>query len=343
MKCPLLVLGWVAALCCFLAVPAFCLPPGRSWAPTVPLTVPGVALAVGPRMEVEAEGIPMLIMEARSIDSAILTWNAFTWRDSAWANSISSDIPGFDIPEFSLSLTPRRYLTWLSPPDLYGYSRMLISEVLAKEILPPDTAMFTLDQDTEFSGAASARRRWVVRSQARFPVSVALAIRTVYSDTSKIWHELPELGVDEDHCTMAPLSDTSAIVVYAGESGLGFGVVEGSRWTHQGNLDPRPLGPAHPRFRFRPSGGLWLLWTERRWVHVSGYRNGKWERGDSLKCEHADGLFYSSAWTDLTHDEAERPVLAWGIWGCAMSAAWRFPPTRAGRAGKRSRAPRTCS
>ena len=65
------------------------------------------------------------------------------------------------------------------------------------------------------NGAASARRLWLVRSDWRFPVGTALAIRTLYSDTRGVWHELPVLGKDigigEDHCTAAPLSDPAVL------------------------------------------------------------------------------------------------------------------------------------
>jgi hypothetical protein len=114
---------------------------------------------------------------------------------------------------------------------------------------------------------------------------------------------------------MAPLSDSAAILVHAGYSGLAWAIAEGDRWTQQGNLDPRSLVAHTPRLRFRPSGGLWLLWTERPWVHVSEYRDGEWSRGDSLRCEHPDGGTYVSAWCEVSRDTAERPVLAWGDLG----------------------------
>ena len=126
-----------------------------------------------------------------------------------------------------------------------------------------------------------------------------------------MWHELPQLGVEEFMCTMAPLSDESAIVVYAGESGLGWAVAQGDQWIEQGILDPRPLQAIHPRFAFRHSGGLWLMWSDRRWVHLSSYVNGEWSRGDSIQCIHPSGQTFIPAWNDLTHDAEERPILAW--------------------------------
>ena len=58
-------------------------------------------------------------------------------------------------------------------------------------------------------------------------------------------------------------------------------------------------------------GGLWLLWTERHWVHVSCYRDGRWSRGDSLVSTHPPGQTFWAAWCDASRDTAERPVLVW--------------------------------
>ncbi len=173
--------------------------------------------------------------------------------------------------------------------------------------------MLATDNDSEYSGAAASQRRWVARSDWVSP-DPGLTLRAAYSDTVGTWHELPRQGVDEDHCTMAPLSDHAAMLVYAGQSGLAWSMVEGEQWTRSGVLDPRPWAPLHPRFRFRPSGGLWLLWTESRWVHVSSYRDGQWQRGDSLQCVHPQGTFVAG-WCDASRDTAERPVLAWGDLG----------------------------
>ncbi|HET7249603.1 MAG TPA: T9SS type A sorting domain-containing protein [Gemmatimonadales bacterium] len=141
------------------------------------------------------------------------------------------------------------------------------------------------------------------------------AIRTAYSDTARIWHQLPELGIDEDHCTIAPLSGDSVMAVYAGQSGLAWASTAGTTWTASGVLDRRAFVPAHPRLRIRPSGGLWLMWTTRRWVHVSNYRDGLWSRGDSMVCPHNPGDSFDSGWCDASRDTAERPVLVWGDLG----------------------------
>jgi hypothetical protein len=50
-------------------------------------------------------------------------------------------------------------------------------------------------------------------------------------------------------------------------------------------------------------------------MHVSSYRNGTWERGDSVKCARTDGSVSAPGWLDASRDTAERPLLAWGDFG----------------------------
>ncbi|HET9327327.1 MAG TPA: hypothetical protein VFQ05_11170 [Candidatus Eisenbacteria bacterium] len=265
-------------------------------------------------MKTNAQGLPFFIIQTQYVGTPASTWNIFAWQDSQWVHKFNSDIPSFFVPEEALSITSQRHMVWLSPRGPSGLRYMMMAAYSDHGFSLPDTAMLTLSQDTQRSGAASSRRRWVVRSQQRsisFPPDTRFVIRTVYSDTFGVWHELPGIGEDEDHCTMAPLSDESAIVAYAGQSGLAWAVTEGSDWVKQGVLDSKPFGPGHPRFAFRRSGGLWLMWSDRRWVHMSEYRNGQWSRGDSIQAIHPPGQTFIPAWNDLTHDGSERPVLAW--------------------------------
>lgn len=49
----------------------------------------------------------------------------------------------------------------------------------------------------------------------------------------------------------------------------------------------------HPRFRFRPSGGLWLVWPDDRdRMHVSRYVDDQFIYGDSLIVPRPPGDTY---------------------------------------------------
>jgi hypothetical protein len=187
---------------------------------------------------------------------------------------------------------------------------LVLHEVGPSRIGAPDSAFETGSDASEYAVASLGRRRWAVRSETqRFDLK--WHIRTFYSDTARVWHEVEQLGNDDDHCTVAPLGDTTAMVVYAGGSGLEYAILDGSRWTEKGNLDPRGFNAANPRLRLRPSGGLWLIWADYGWVHMSTYKDGAWDRGDSLRCVPNPGETFRPIFLDAENDTTEYPVFAW--------------------------------
>lgn len=296
---------------------ALALPPGRSWAATLDLAYPRLVDFESARLETDSSGVPLLIGATRWDTTATHEWSVFTWGDSSWSPRLLSGIPATYFPEPAISLRPTtQYLVWIAFPRV-DFPPLLFAEIFPQPSVP-ETTMVTLDQSSEYGGAVSQRRRWVVRSQQRFPsfpVNFTFAIRTVYSDTVGIWRELPQLGVDEFMCTIAPLSDYSAMVVYGTRVGLRWARVEGNQWTAEGVVDHR--GGLHPRLRLRPSGGLWLAWSSsgRRQMYMATYRDGVWSVEDSTSCVHAPGETYAPAWLDVSRDGAERPVVAWGDLG----------------------------
>jgi hypothetical protein len=215
-----------------------------------------------------------------------------------------------------VSSTPRAFVAWSSWGCPFNYTPVpvVLSEIFPDRLGEPDTAMMVVDGDVEWGAAVSRTRKWVVR-QDWVPNPSSWQVRTAYSDTAQIWHELPRLGIDEDHCAIAPLSENSAMMVYVGESGLAWAKAVDGTWVEQGVLDRRPMTAAHPKLALRPAGGLWLLWTEHYWVHVSMYDGTRWWRGDSLVAPHAAGETYWASWCDASLDTAARPVLVWGDLG----------------------------
>lgn len=308
----------LSAIACALAVsPTHALPPGRSWAPTTELTHPRIQHFRAERLEVDSLGIPLLIVGAQWDTVPGFNereWAVFGWNRSDWRPLLFTGIKATFFPEPVLSFRPGQYLVWISTPGYpTGGAPLLFARILPS-VAGPETVMVTTTQSSEYGAALSSSRRWVVRSQQRG--GGLWKIRTAYSDTIGIWRELPEVGIDEDMCTVAPLDDRRAMVVYTGfQSGLVWAIVDGEQWTESGTLDPRIARPLHPRFRFRPSGGLWLIWTDGEWVRVSSYRDDVWSRGDSTRSVHPPGQTFISAWNDMSRDPGERPVLVWGDLG----------------------------
>ncbi len=252
----------------FYVPDAFALPPGRSWARVEAISYPRIVALGGPFFDVDTNGVPELLVSAQwdTVQAPNPDWARSFWRDSAWSSPVFAKARASFPIEPVLSLTRNRFISWLSGdfPSPYAseYAYVQLAALLSDGFTPIDTAMKTLQQDTEYSAAAAARRRWVARSQSRFPNGKGFEVRVAYSETTGVWHEVPNRGIDEDHCAIAPMSEQAAMLVYAGQSGLEWELLQDTTWTGKGNLDPRQWVASHPLFRFLPSGGLWLVWGD---------------------------------------------------------------------------------
>jgi len=264
-------------------------------------------------------------MDADSTDSPILIsheaittgadWELLGWPDSAWATRLATGVRGAFDPAPAVSSDRTLYLLWMTPDPRTGYAHLLFSQFTATGLIPPDTVMRTLQQSSEYGGAVWGSRRWVVRIHQRYPGQLTFGVFTRYSDTLGVWRSLPELGVDEFTCAIAPLGPQRALMAYSGQSGLAWALADGATWSTTGTLDDRPWATRHPRMRLRPSGGLWMIWTDNDGLQLASYDDGVWRRERTFKCAHPDGGTYVAAWCDISRDTAERPVLAWGDLG----------------------------
>lgn len=291
---------------------ASALPIGRAWSAQEQMPLMGTVDYLGmPRLDRDERGVPYFCLEVRWDLAKPYTWASFAWADTNWRLSRNSDVPAAGLPRFAVEAGSSRRIVSLTPDDPATLRPWLVVVPIGRDAIgQADTVYVSTAQSTEYAAAASSRRIWTVRSEQRQP-ELQFHVRVFYSDTSRIWHEVERLGVDEDHCTVAPLGDTTAIVAYAGLSGLQYAILDGSRWVETGNLDPRPFNAAHPRFRLRRSGGLWLFWADNDWMHMSSYRDGAWNRGDSLRCIPNAGETFRPTFLDAEHDTTEYPAFAW--------------------------------
>jgi len=305
---PLLV---QAAVMFLLVPPAHALPPGRAWAAAAEMRFDGTSdYLYSPLLDRAPTGAPYLTMGVRWDTLPRHVWTSFTWRDSGWTVAAkSSERAGY--PQvLAVHPSPARLMGEVTYWDIATRRFWLVLlGIRPGAIGPVDTVLQTTSTAAECAFASHGSRRWAVRSEQ--PLSAVHVIRTFYSDTAHVWREVEQLGNDDDHCTVAPLGDTTAMVVYAGGSGLEYAHLDGTRWVERGNLDPRPFVAANPRLRVRPSGGLWLIWADYGWVHISTYRNGVWSRGDSLRCVPNAGERFRPIFLDAEVDTVEYPVFAW--------------------------------
>ena len=328
-------LAWISFVLLFCTMgieiaPARALPTGRTWSPSVAIPVPADHEYLGgPRLLRDTQGFAFLLMTGRRLGSNASLWRTYAWRDSLWRVAGPPKNSAVGVASIVLPGQPRDVVVAPTEQDPRTLENWLIMfEATRDSIGAPDSIFATTIQSTEYAGARSSRRRWAVRSQNLIG-EVTFHIHALYSDTVGIWHQVERLGIHEDHCTIAPLGDTTAMVVYAGASGLQYAILDGSRWSETGNLDPRPFNASHPRFRVRPSGGFWLFWESHDWMHMSSYKDGVWTRGDSAQFLPNPTDNYQPAWYGLDHDTTEAPVIAWNNLGFAYtyrnSAVIMFP------------------
>ena len=278
------------------------LPPGRNWTPNTRLSIPGFGFTVAPRLEVDDSGRPFLISLTRQPSDLL----ACDWVDSAW-------VKRWQFGQGTITLWPvqsppgRHHLVWrgLAP---VGDERLFMAEVLESGIQLPDTVA-TVALSTEYSGAVSARRRWVAVSDV---VANQWKLRILYSDTLAVWRDVPIersfgplTGV-----ALATTGDSSTVVAWAEASRLRWATLEGTRWAEGA---PFPDLASRMQFRRRPSGGQWLA-SSGAGPHVSlrGYDGAGWSPPETLRCAYRDGLPNHFAETpDLSRDDGEYPVITW--------------------------------
>ncbi len=300
----------LAALTCALAAPAHALPLGRAWTPTERLVPPGFEYVASPRLDIDENGVPRMVGAAINLstgDDGV----GFAWRESTWvvAWQLGAD-PLFFWPVVSPPWT--YFLIWGGGgPQNNGY--LFMTEVLGDRVTAADTVASMQPYSVGYAATVSpTRRRWVGLADYGKP-------RLLYSDSAGSWHEigavqgLPRYGLD-----VAALDDTTVIMMMAGgfsgpTRGLHWGTSGGTAWMPGGNLPQYDVGAGWPRFRPRPSGGLWLAWASGEpYVGIATYRDGSWSAPESLDCVHQDAVApqYSEI-PDLSRDPGEYPAVAW--------------------------------
>jgi hypothetical protein len=315
----MLVLG---SLVSFVASPsrAEALPAGRTWAPIDSLGDRFTATRIG----ADSSGVPMLVAVDLGDSLAKRGWSTWQWSSDRFIPAAHLQTAGaMTAPEPVVGTRAANDLLWLSHVrDAQGAGRVLWARVQGVRVSRPDTVMSGWLQSSESAGARGVHRTWVVRCEQRFPKNETFGLRVRMRDSrdkKPVWRELPELGTNEFTCTIAPLPNDEAMLVYAGESGLAWVRTRGLAWADSGRLDVRRWTAAHPRFRVEQDRTLTLLWTTREWVHLARWRDGRWMLGDSLRVEHADGETFWAGWCDVSREPDHAPALAWGDRGYGMT------------------------
>uniref|UniRef100_A0A832I5W6 LamG domain-containing protein n=1 Tax=Eiseniibacteriota bacterium TaxID=2212470 RepID=A0A832I5W6_UNCEI len=308
--------AWLAALLAALvlrpvAAGALTAPPGRAWTGDTTLTAPAFPFLVGPRLDFDATtGTLRLATSARNFGTADAF--GFEWADSAWRQT-------WRIGAGTLRLWPvlsppgTYHLVWSSLETSPSRATFHMAGVAGGQLQQVDTLASISVPQTECSAAVSPRRRWAAVGD--YYGGMDNTLRMFYSDTVGSWHEVPVSGYANGGVSVGVLDDTTALVVWGGlDEGLEWATLRGTTW-ERGAGDPAYFGMYRIRVRPHPGGGHRVAWgMPRRYLALSHFANGAPGPVEWLDCNFPDpDIFFARTDTpDLSRDERERPVLAWG-------------------------------
>ena len=272
--------------------------------------VPGHTRLYPDRIDLDTAGRPLLVaagVGGIGYDTHILRWEDFTWVVLANLGYGTA----FSHPVSTIGADYR--LMWQTLDDIYSspyrLTYLVMGEFDGTRFARLDTVARVWNGNFAYSGAASARRRWAVKSEYGKGVTVW------YSDTIRTWREVGLPGYGDQGNAAGVLDDTTALVAWKGlGEGVRWGLLRGSTWL-DGGLVPRPLPNAWaqaPRLRRSPSGALWMAWsTDHPYVQFATFRDGAWTLAESLQCEKRVPGDYASKTITVSRDGWERPVIAW--------------------------------
>ncbi|NOT35126.1 MAG: hypothetical protein HOP12_13340 [Candidatus Eisenbacteria bacterium] len=298
---------------CLAALPlrAFGSPPDHRWSEPDPIarSVPG---AFGlPVLAVDSAGLPTAFVYELADSASAPVLVRLTWRDDRWVR-VSRLGPASEIePAIVLDRERGRGVVWIAPDSTSGALGWLMHATLdaAESITCIGPA---IEQTSGLAAAAVGERRWIVRSEQEYPRGSDFRVRAATRTGTGTWRWFAAIGRNEYTCSIAALGRDSALVVYAGESGLVAIVLSDSGWGREQSLDPVPWKASHPRLRAAADGSLWLMWSEKSQVHLDQFRAGVWTRVDSLVARHGEGETFWASWGAIAGGASGAPVLVWG-------------------------------
>ncbi len=298
------------------------LPPGRAWTAATTLIEPGFGYVAFPRLERDTTGTPELYAIARWGPGGAKDAFGYRWADSTWQRtwSLGRGTGALWPVQSPPGLT---YLVWSRLAVVYELrTSMHMARVVADSVWAPDSVTEVSYAVTEYAGAASRRRHWLLvedRGYRELPDS----LRLYYSDGGLSYTNVPLHAPTNNYgLTLGVLDDTTAIVAWAAgwDIGVKWGIARGDDW-QEGPLIPDP-GPQRPRLRARPGGRQWLAWVIP-WaphVRITSFDGTAWSEPESLGCAYLNGTqFHGGFGAEMSRDgdEYDYPVVVWDSqdWG----------------------------
>jgi hypothetical protein len=168
--------------------------------------------------------------------------------------------------------------------------------------------------NSEYSAAVSVVRRWAAVYDCDFSHPGTDILRVFSSAAAGPWREFRLGDVGYSGVALGPVTDTTAVLAAATSPDIGLWMVRDGDLVDTGIRAGNGVAN-RPRFRPRPSGGLWLAWgTEAPYVNVAAFREGSLGVPETVTCDYLvpPEWQYSSDTPDLSRDGGEYPAVAWG-------------------------------
>jgi hypothetical protein len=301
-----------------LRPPAHALPQGRAWIGVDTLVVSGFDYMAAPLLEWDDQGRLIMVGGAHS-SSGAGDKRGLVWRDSAWSEiwALGRSV-GFTSPV--VSSTDNRFLIWR---EVTLASHFIFSRLTGHGPAEPET-IATIGTGTNLYAAAASRlRRWAIAPDFK-------DLRAFVGETGGAWREIETGRIAGSGSAVAPLTDTTALVVWPELSGMYWGTLGDSALTLLGQI-PTQLRQGVPMLRRRPSGGYWLSWgTFDPALSMAVYEDGTWSPRFLIPCNYSQPVPHITMNSEMSRDDGEYPVVAWTAQRSGRTAICVCIPTDSG-------------
>ena len=293
---------------------------GRVWTPVEILFPADVQRLPYPVLDVDSTGKPFLSASARNSATGLKDAIGFRWADSTWieawrvgeATNILARVISDHGPH---QLIWNTFTSKPTDPANTGYLTSVAATDYALGAL--DTVALVSSRTAAYSASALGTKRWVAIGDLKTIAGGQLRtqLRVFSSIQPFSWQEVPVSGTGDHGTAIISLSDSSALVAWAGsDDGLRWGTVTGTEWQPSAEVLGTPLCYV-PSFRPDATGGVWLAWaTKESYVLVSHFQNGSFAPPETLRCAYSDlvqpDLHFSDN-LDLSGDPIGRPSVVW--------------------------------
>jgi len=242
----------------------------------------------------------------------------FVWRDTTWSPRWHMDREAYVIwPCYTDSGV--QMMVWRDvverPPGVRSHW-LITADVQGDTVTPSDTVAAIDVFANQHCGAERAGMRWITTMEFDvIPLQSQLRTRVFAKRSTGDWKELPSpLGSVsrlDNNTQVIALSDSTAMVVYAGGKNLGWGVVNDTGWVRAPEHLQEDYATDMAYVRPSPDGTIWLSYGRHDSVsYVRRFRDGQWTEPDTMRWAFPTTDWHLTYVGAMSLDDRERPTLS---------------------------------